>query len=87
MKIGVGTGFHRSGTSLLAEYLGECGLFLGKNVKAASELECGSLTGHSDDQGISGLHQKALATRGIAMLTEDLAFAGMIPVAVSRVES
>lgn len=57
------TGFHRSGTSLLAHYLGSCGLFLGRRVKPSELLECGSLSGHSEDEQIKSVLRDALAAR------------------------
>ncbi|MGB3295823.1 MAG: sulfotransferase [Phormidesmis sp.] len=60
-KILIVTGMHRSGTSLMAEYLSECGLFVGSdllNLAAASTDS--AYNGHHEDKAFFDLHDKML---------------------------
>ena len=59
------SGFHRSGTSLFAEYIQKCGLFIGYNVRQGGVLPSGSRTGHHEDQGIAGFEYETAVSRGI----------------------
>lgn len=60
-KVLIITGMHRSGTSLIAEYLSECGLFVGSdllNLAAASTAS--AYNGHHEDIAFFDLHDKML---------------------------
>ncbi|MCX6213088.1 sulfotransferase [Spirosoma sp.] len=50
-------GMHRSGTSLLASWLQECGLFIGENLLPAA---IGNKKGHFEDVRFLNLHQRVL---------------------------
>ena len=55
------TGFHRSGTSLIAQSMLESGLCMGEQLMGAS---FGNLLGHVEDQPVVDLHDKILAANG-----------------------
>ena len=66
-KILIMTGMHRSGTSLVAQYLGECGLHVGSSL-TSSELETSRnyYGGHHEDQEFQNLHKKILRRKRIS---------------------
>jgi hypothetical protein len=55
------TGMHRSGTSLMAEYLNRCGLFVGSDlVNLAGSNEASAYNGHHEDRAFLDLHDQVL---------------------------
>ncbi len=54
-------GYHRSGTSLIAHYLSECGLFMGWDLLGAAPS---NPNGHFEDCEIFNLHQNILKRHG-----------------------
>ena len=57
------TGMHRSGTSLIAQYLGECGLNLGDRIVPAN---IGNPLGYYEDQDILDFHRKVLKNHKVS---------------------
>ena len=55
-------GMHRSGTSLVANWLHECGLFLGENLYGASEF---NPHGYYEDIDFINFHKRALVEHGL----------------------
>ncbi len=56
------SGMHRSGTSLVAHYLQECGLFIGNTLV---EPDVGNPLGYYEDQEILEFHRNALRKAGM----------------------
>ena len=54
-------GYHRSGTSALAQYLADCGLFIGDELLDATPT---NPFGHFEDKEIVNIHQKILNDHG-----------------------
>lgn len=65
------TGMHRSGTSLVAEYLQACGLFIGDRLRDGGELECGSRAGHHEDLAFMSFGDRALQAAGVGPFPAD----------------
>jgi hypothetical protein len=61
------TGMHRSGTSLVAQYLGECGLHVGDDI-TTSQLDQSRnfYGGHHEDQEFSNFHKQILKKKFIS---------------------
>ena len=54
------TGMHRSGTSLLSQYLSECGLLVGQALLDGGVVSESSRGGHHEDEEFVELHKKIL---------------------------
>ena len=60
-KVLIITGMHRSGTSLIAEYLSECGLFVGSDLlDLAASNAMSAYNGHHEDRDFFELHDQML---------------------------
>ncbi|NJN73980.1 MAG: hypothetical protein HC799_14780 [Limnothrix sp. RL_2_0] len=60
-KVLIITGMHRSGTSLIAEYLSKCGLFVGKDLlNLATSSKASAYNGHHEDKAFFELHDQML---------------------------
>ncbi|MGC4103193.1 sulfotransferase [Ferruginibacter sp.] len=59
-KVLVVVGMHRSGTSLITQWLNRCGLFIGSNLVGPA---IGNLNGHFEDADFLRIHQKLLRKR------------------------
>ncbi len=65
-KVLIITGMHRSGTSLTAQYLAECGLFLGYNLHNSDKSNTQSAyDGHHEDEDFLQFHKQILAAKRI----------------------
>lgn len=59
-------GMHRSGTSLVAQYLGECGLHVGDNLTSSQLNQSRNFYGgHHEDQEFSNFHKNILKKKFI----------------------
>lgn len=65
------TGFHRSGTSLAAEWLASAGLFMGWDMLAGGVTPSGERAGHHEDLDFIELHANALKRRGLGLFVTD----------------
>lgn len=55
------TGMHRSGTSLIAEYLNKCGLFVGSElINLTADSAASAYNGHHEDKDFFELHDQML---------------------------
>jgi len=61
-KILIIVGMHRSGTSLITQWLNRCGLFVGNNLVGPG---IGNVQGHFEDEDFLRLHQKFLKKRNL----------------------
>jgi hypothetical protein len=60
-------GMHRSGTSLVAQYLGECGLHVGDNLTTSQLNQTRNFYGgHHEDQEFSNFHKGVLKKKFIS---------------------
>lgn len=60
-------GMHRSGTSLVAQYLGECGLHVGDNLTSSHFNQSRKFYGgHHEDQDFSNFHKSVLRKKLIS---------------------
>lgn len=60
-KVLIITGMHRSGTSLIAEYLSECGLFVGSDLlNLTADSADSAYNGHHEDKAFFKLHDQML---------------------------
>jgi hypothetical protein len=57
------TGMHRSGTSLITQWLYKCGLHVGDDFYGA---DIGNADGHFEDNDFLGAHMRALMEAGIS---------------------
>lgn len=65
-KILIVTGMHRSGTSLMAHYLSECGLFMGdKLLDVSLNRSLTSYRGHHEDKDFLEFHKQVLRKKWI----------------------
>jgi len=73
-KVLIITGMHRSGTSLTAQYLSECGLHIGSSLHNSDNSNARSaFDGHHEDEEFLELHKEILkAKRVFAFPTNDL---------------
>jgi hypothetical protein len=65
------TGMHRSGTSLFANYMQHCGLFLGDSLLPGNT---GNERGHYEDVHVLNLHESILRKNGLAYVVESIEF-------------
>ncbi len=66
------TGMHRSGTSLLSQYLYECGLSIGKELLDGGIVSGNSRGGHHEDREFVEFHEKILrANRSSIFITQE----------------
>jgi hypothetical protein len=60
------TGMHRSGTSLTAHYLNECGIYIGDRLTSSDLDQSRSFfSGHHEDREFSDFHKHILKQKGI----------------------
>lgn len=71
-KILIIAGMHRSGTSLVTQWLYRCGLFIGEKLL---EANAGNMDGHFEDKDFLALHERFLSARKLP----DTGFTDKIP--------
>ncbi|NJO77641.1 MAG: hypothetical protein HC827_03380 [Cyanobacteria bacterium RM1_2_2] len=60
------TGMHRSGTSLTAHYLNDCGIYIGDRLTSSDlDQSRGFYSGHHEDREFSDFHKSVLKQKGI----------------------
>jgi len=62
-KVLVITGMHRSGTSVISQWLNKCGLHLGENLLGAS---IGNIEGHFEDVDFINFHEEVLRSQQLS---------------------
>ncbi|NIN94266.1 MAG: hypothetical protein GTO49_04595 [Anaerolineae bacterium] len=71
------TGMHRSGTSMVADYLRQCGIDMGETLWPA---DVGNPRGYHEDVDFLRFHQELLASLGLSTFpTNDMHVPGQIP--------
>lgn len=71
-KILVVTGMHRSGTSLVSQYLQECGINMGRRlINLKAESVASAYNGHHEDSDFVEFHERVLRNRRVSIFVSN----------------